>query len=184
MEKELIRIGKVSEIDRASGMVSVVYHDKDDSVTAMLPMLSGKYDMPEVGDQVLVLHLSNGTEAGLVLGRFYSDNNKPKESTPGLIRLELSRDGTCYIKCNGGTITIAGAQVIFTGSLNVQGNLTVTGKLTAESIETGPITSGAIQAEAINASSVTASGDVVAGGISLRSHTHTDSMSGSTSAPH
>ena len=68
-----IRLGKVSAVDHPAGMVRVVYHEKDDDVTRMIPILStvfsGVYSMPEVGDQVLVLHLSNGTEAGVVLGR-------------------------------------------------------------------------------------------------------------------
>ena len=61
-----IRIGKISAIDYASGLVRVVYHDKDDAVTGLIPLLSSEYFMPQVGDQVIVLHLSNGTEAGVL----------------------------------------------------------------------------------------------------------------------
>lgn len=68
-----IRIGKISAIDYASGLVRVVYHDKDDAVTGLIPLLSSEYFMPQVGDQVIVLHLSNGTEAGVVLGRPWSE---------------------------------------------------------------------------------------------------------------
>lgn len=32
-----IRIGKISAIDYASGLVRVVYHDKDDAVTGLIP---------------------------------------------------------------------------------------------------------------------------------------------------
>ena len=69
MANEIFRVGKVSSIDYAAGLVRVVYPDKDNSVTAPLPMLCTEYNMPKVGDPVMVLHLSNGTEAGLVLGR-------------------------------------------------------------------------------------------------------------------
>ena len=86
-----IRVGKVSSIDYAAGLVRVAYHDKDDSVTQPIPMLSNEYNMPKVGDQVLVLHLSNGAEAGLVLGRYWNGKNKPPEGAAGLFRKDLGR---------------------------------------------------------------------------------------------
>lgn len=80
MANDIFRVGKVSSIDYAAGLVRVAYPDKDNSVTAPLPMLCTEYNMPQVGDPVMVLHLSNGTEAGLVLGRYWSNNNKPPEA--------------------------------------------------------------------------------------------------------
>ena len=74
-----IRLGKISSIDYAKGMARVVYHEKDDDVTRLIPLLSHEYKMPPVGSQVLVVHLSNGTEAGVVLGRPWSEKNKPPE---------------------------------------------------------------------------------------------------------
>lgn len=91
MANDIFRVGKVSSIDYAAGLVRVAYHDKDDSVTAPLPMLCTEYNMPQVGDPVMVLHLSNGTEAGLVLGRYWSNNNKPPEGAAGLFRKDLDR---------------------------------------------------------------------------------------------
>ena len=38
MANDIFRVGKVSSIDYAAGLVRVAYHDKDDSVTAPLPM--------------------------------------------------------------------------------------------------------------------------------------------------
>lgn len=77
--KNNIRIGKISAIDYASGLVRVVYHDKDNAVTGLIPLLSNEYFMPEVGAQVIVLHLSNGVEAGVVLGRPWSEKtNRPR----------------------------------------------------------------------------------------------------------
>ena len=63
-----IRLGKISSIDYAKGMARVVYHEKDDDVTRLIPLLSHEYKMPPVGSQVLVVHLSNGTEAGVSWG--------------------------------------------------------------------------------------------------------------------
>ena len=38
-----IRLGKVSAIDYPTGMVRVVYHEKDDSVTRLIPLISAEY---------------------------------------------------------------------------------------------------------------------------------------------
>lgn len=35
-----IRLGKISSIDYAKGMARVVYHEKDDDVTRLIPLLS------------------------------------------------------------------------------------------------------------------------------------------------
>lgn len=169
MENE-IRQGKVSAVNYATGMVRVVYHDKDDSVTREIPMLSDEYNMPAPGDLVLVLHLSNGTEAGVVMGRPWSGKHKPPEGAAGLYRKDLARTpGEAMIRYKGGVLTIKAAKVVEAGNVEVTGDLAVKGNLTV----TGTIT----------AQSVTTTGDVVAGGKSLIAHTHTDSMGGGTSAP-
>ena len=41
-----IRLGKISAIDYAAGTVRVVYHEKDDAVTAPIPLISSEYFMP------------------------------------------------------------------------------------------------------------------------------------------
>ena len=45
-----IRIGKVSKIDYKSGMVKVVYEDRDDAVTDLMPVLTfnAEYKMPQL----------------------------------------------------------------------------------------------------------------------------------------
>lgn len=132
--QEEIRLGKVSSLDPEAGLVRIVYHEKDDDVTRMIPILSpvfsGLYSLPEVGDQVLVLHLSNGSEAGVVLGRPWSDKFTPPEGAEGLVRLDMDRspgtailrydaktqdltlhcDGTIHITA-GGAITVNGRTI-------------------------------------------------------------------------
>lgn len=148
-----IRLGKVSAIDYAAGMIRVVYHEKDDSVTRLIPLLSDEYSMPEVGDQVLVLHLSNGAEAGVVLGRPWSEKNTPLEGEKGLYRKDMARTpGEAMIRYKDGTLTIKAAKVVVDGDLEVTGSLTVTGGATAA-------------------------------GISVENHTHTDSVGGNTTPP-
>lgn len=157
--KNNIRLGKISAVDYPTGMVRVVYHEKDDSVTRLIPLLSTEYFMPEVGDQVLVLHLSNGTEAGVVMGRPWSEKNAPPEGAAGLFRKDMARSpGEAMLRYKDGTLTIKAANVVIEGGLMVNGNLTANGK-------------------------VTSTGDVVAAGISVDNHKHTDSLGRTTSAP-
>ena len=111
MDKEDIRVGRVSAVNYEAGTISVVYEDRDGSVTKDIPMLSHEYMMPEPGDMVQVSHLSNGQEYAVCMGRFWSEENPPQESGPGLYRKDFSRtngawDGTCYIKFADGVLTI------------------------------------------------------------------------------
>lgn len=65
-----IRIGFISKYDEGSGMASVYYPDRCHEVTSLLPVFSpfGLQQKLKTDDAVLVLHLSNGTEAGIVMG--------------------------------------------------------------------------------------------------------------------
>lgn len=117
-----IRLGKISAIDYAAGTVRVVYHEKDDAVTAPIPLISSEYFMPEVDDMVMVLHLSNGTEAGVVLGRPWSEKNKPPEGSKGLYRKDLARSpGEAMIRYKDGTMTIKAAKLVIDGTVTVSG---------------------------------------------------------------
>lgn len=120
-----IRVGKISSVDYAAGTVRVVYHDKDDNVTPAIPLISSEYHMPEVGDAVLVLHLSNGAEAGVVLGRPWSDKHRPPEGAAGLYRKDLGRSpGEAMIRYDGSTLTIQCAGAI---SITAGGAVTING---------------------------------------------------------
>lgn len=129
--KEDVRLGKVSSLDPAAGLVRVVYHEKDGDVTRCIPILSpifsGLYSLPEVGDQVLVLHLSNGSEAGVVLGRPWSDKFPPPEGAEGLVRLDMdcapgaamlrydSKAKDLSIHCDGTIRITAGGAITING---------------------------------------------------------------------
>ena len=72
-----VRVGRVSSINYEAGTVRVVYLDKSDKTTAELPVFCGmgEYQMPQINDAVLVLHLSNDSSIGIVMGRFWSAKN-------------------------------------------------------------------------------------------------------------
>lgn len=111
---DVIRIGKVSSIDYEKGMISVYYEDRTAMVTSTMPVLSnGRYKMPKVGESILVAHLSNGTNAAVVLGTFFNDANAPKMSGQNVYYYELS-DNT-MISSDGTDITLK----VVTGSVNV-----------------------------------------------------------------
>jgi len=85
MVQRTVRIGKVSKINYEKGMIRVTYPDLDDSVTAEFPVFSftDEYKMPKIGQEVLVLHLSNGQSAGILLGRYWNKRNVPPDYGQG-----------------------------------------------------------------------------------------------------
>ena len=111
---DVIRIGKVSSVDYEKGMISVYYEDRTAMVTSIMPVLSnGRYKMPKVGESILVAHLSNGTNAAVVLGTIFNDVNVPKSSGQNVYYEELS-DNT-MISSDGTDITLKAV----VGSINV-----------------------------------------------------------------
>lgn len=70
MNDDTVRVGLVSSVNQDTGMVRVTYPDRDREVTPELPFfkMGNEYQMPEVNDMVLVLHLSNDSSMGIVMG--------------------------------------------------------------------------------------------------------------------
>jgi len=137
-----IRVGRISSLNYEAGAARVVYKDRDEAVTVEMPLLSFEYRMPQVDDLVMVLHLPNGATAGLLLGRYWNQENKPPESGEGLWRKDVDdTPGTCYFRWRDGHLTI---HVDGSCTVECSGNLNVTAP----------------------------GGDVLVNGISLTKHTH------------
>lgn len=135
-----IRVGKVSSIDYPSGMIRVVYHDKDNDVTRPIPLFSSEYAMPPVGALVAVVHLSNGAEAGVVLGRPWSAKLTPPEGFEGLYRKDFDlTPGQCYFRYDA-----AGPESLFhnegDSAVEIQGSQTTTVKGDARITVSGKLT--------------------------------------------
>lgn len=115
-----IRKGKVSSVDYENGMVRVTYSDKGKSVTKNFPYMNfnNEYNMPQVGQSVAVLHLSNGSSRGMVLGTYWNKRNKPPESGAGVYRKEMGAGG--YQKCAGGTYEVVAPQEKFTAENKIE----------------------------------------------------------------
>lgn len=118
---DVIRIGEVSSVDYKNGMVSVIYEDRDDAVTDLLPCLSldDEYKMPAVGDEVVCLHFPNGMAAGICLGKYWNKDNRSELTGKDVFRKELARAaGKAYIQYKNGTITIHADNIILDGNVS------------------------------------------------------------------
>ncbi len=167
MDKQLLRVGRISSFNYPDGTARVTYGDKDGETTPELPFLAWEYWMPKIGDQVLVGHLSNGTSRAVILGPIWYEGHRPYNGREGLYRQEYTNtiggDAAEYdgktaaltIKAGGCTIVLKDGQV----SVEAPAGVTVS-------------------------TTVTAATEVTAAGISLTKHTHTGDSGGSTSPPH
>lgn len=95
-----VRIGFVSKYDETTGMAAIYYPDRCHQVTSFLPVFSpfGLAQKLKKDDVVLVLHLSNGTEAGIVMG-IYDGNSSGVEI--------CVQDGSLVFKDKSGTVSLS-----------------------------------------------------------------------------
>lgn len=169
MAQRTVRIGKVSKINYKTGMIRVTYPDLDDCVTAEFPVFSftDEYKMPKIGQEVLVLHLSSGQSAGILLGKYWNKKNLPPDYGQGknVFNKEIDEEfGKVYINYKDKTLTVYDE----TGDININ------------------VIGGAVNIKASNdvniTGNVTITGDAIIGGKSFLKHIHTG-IHGKTSAP-
>ena len=125
MADKLIRVGRVSKIDYENAMISVTYPDLDDAVTSLLSVVSfnDEYQMPEVGDEVLAVHLPSGQARGLVLGKYWNSEHKPAVTGKGKYRKEYTNTpGEAYSEYSDAVLLYFAPEIRFTtesGSITV-----------------------------------------------------------------
>ena len=75
-----VRIGFVSTYNSDTGSASIYYPDRNHDVTDEMPVFApfGILQKLNKDDMVLVLHLSNGEAAGIVMGVFSADEDAPE----------------------------------------------------------------------------------------------------------
>ena len=184
MEKQYLCIGKVSSINYPKGTARVTYEDKDKSTTAEFSFLAWEYWMPEIGDQVVVAHLSNGRTSAVILGPVWHNEHRPPEGYKGLYRKDYhNRPGKAWERYDAeaeefsqdvtGTVTIRPTE---SWTLQV-GSCTITVD------KGGGISITAPAGITVTTPTVTVTGDVIARGVSLDNHTHTG-VHGETSDAH
>lgn len=203
-----IRVGKVSSIDYPSGMIRVVYHDKDNDVTRPIPLFSSEYAMPPVGALVAVVHLSNGAEAGVVLGRPWSAKLTPPEGFEGLYRKDFDlKPGQCYFRYDANVPeSLFHNEGDSAAEIKGDARITVSGKLTLQvggctvEIDGSRVSVTAASAVSLNAPTLSlegttvqisgatvnitgGAGDCAIMGKSLVTHIHTCAAPGSPTTP-
>lgn len=125
--KNLIRFGKVSEVNAEKCCARVVFEDRDSLVSAELPILQPSclnnkfYTLPDVNDNVVCLMTPNDTQgnSGFVLGSFYTEKNIPPAQDENISMIKFSdgslikfnrQDGSLLIDCKG-NVTIKGKNI-------------------------------------------------------------------------
>ena len=103
MTEDTIRMGYVSTFDAASGMCSVVYPDRNaETATSKMPVFLplGVGQKLKKDDAVIVVHLSNGSEVGIVIGAFAQQGDAPGT-------MISSESGDISFSAAAGTITMS-----------------------------------------------------------------------------
>lgn len=126
---EPLRYGKVSSVDLQKGTARIVFEDRDDAVTAELPVLQKNtmqnkfYWMPQVGETAACLFATDEQETGVIIGTIYSEvDMPPPDAAAGKVDGVWFEDGT-VIKYDHKSKTL---DIKLTGDLTV----TATGKIT------------------------------------------------------
>lgn len=123
-------IGQVSTADPGSGSVRVTFPDRDNMVSAPLPVITpggwGRANVfPEPGDTVLCAFLDNSRSAGFCLGTYYGSEDAP----PGDVHQQgvWFEDGS-FVFYDRSTRML---NVKAVGGMKIEGDLTVTGNVTS-----------------------------------------------------
>lgn len=194
-----VRLGIVSSYDPENHCAKVSIQPEDIE-SGWLPVTSpwvgngwGLFAPPTPGDMVEVQFQEDSFEAGFVVGRFFNDSDRPLAAASGefwLVHqsgsfLKFNNDGTVDITAQTAINSIAPewnhtGQVNIVGNVSIDGTTLITEQLTAQG---GMAVSGGTGASAQITGTLTTTVDVVANGISLHGHTHSDPQGGSVGAP-
>lgn len=133
------RFGYVSDYDPKRHMARIEFPDKEDLVSAWLPVAvsNTKKNKDEchldIGEHVFCAMMGNGIEAGVVLCSIYDDTNKPPTGDADIRKITFE-DGTeiSYDRKNK-VLTIEGAgdiEVYTKGNITIKadGDMTLTAK--------------------------------------------------------
>lgn len=123
--KNLIRFGKVSEVIPERCACRVVFEDRDNLVSAELPILQSSclqnafYTLPDVNDSVVCLMTPNDTQgnSGFVLGSFFTEKNLPPAQNQEISMIRFGDGTTIQYNRESHALTV-----------NCKGNITLKGK--------------------------------------------------------
>lgn len=162
MERNGLRVGKITAIYYEKGTARVTYDDRDKAVSKELPFLFSEIFPYKIDDLVWTARLSSNRTEGVILGIAFSEVTPPAENKEGLYRKDFSREpGEAYIRFDPESKEL---------KINSNQKLTITVGGSAKITVSG------------DAQITASSGDVRIGSISLVNHTHT-CPDGTTSKP-
>lgn len=111
--EDIVRVGIVSAVDLRTGTAQVYYPDRM-STTGYLHLFAFRAEFvpPNVGDQVVVVHLSNDTSSGVILGRFWGEADLPPT------KMEYRKDygADAYEALANGTYMLRAPEISLTGT--------------------------------------------------------------------
>ena len=126
----MLKVAKVTQADTQRGLVKVMIPE-DGTETNWISMPSTEYQIPDIGSMVMVLFDNENYTEGICLGEYFSDSNMPVAEGAGIYYKRMGKDAV--LKYNSGTKTLE----IFADTVNIHGNLTVDGTITANKIQQG-----------------------------------------------
>ncbi len=185
--ENLIRLGKIKTVNPSQPIPTVTV-DLVDMVTDEIRFIttrSGKdktWDPPSIGEEVIVFSPCGELGLGIAIGGFYNDANPAPSADPNL-KLRIFEDG-CVISYDIDThhlsaILPAGGQATLTadGGVTVNGDTTINGNLQVTGNNT-VLGSQSVSGTSYSKGNFNTDGDVNAGGISLKTHTHSGVQTG------
>lgn len=94
---KMIRIGTVTNVYPENGKVKIYYEDTESS-SLPLPMVSmnREQSMPDVGDTVITLHMTNGSSQGFCIGTYFDDDYEGSE------KYTKEFDDKAFVECDKG----------------------------------------------------------------------------------
>lgn len=116
---DAIRIGVVSAVDADTGMVSVIYEDRDNETTGYLPYFSPgeEYAPPKLQDKVLVVY---GKKQGIVIGKFWNKENVPDAHADGCSwHKRIADKAFMNYDIESDTLTIKAPNIVFESDGNM-----------------------------------------------------------------
>lgn len=130
------KVARVSQVDVAVGAVKAVIVE-DGTVTNWLPMTSASYDIPAVGDLVMVDFEGGDFSGGLCLGRYFNSENPPAVAEAGVYYKKIGDDVVIKYTVATKTLELFADTIKVTGNIEVTGDLKVSGTITAPTITQG-----------------------------------------------
>ncbi|MEN1985252.1 phage baseplate assembly protein V [Paenibacillus hubeiensis] len=142
----MLKVGICSTSNEDAGTITATFPDKDDMVSGPLTVvyfggLGKRRGVPQPGDTVFCAFLGNGLSDGVCFGNLYDVEDPPGEKGQEGVYFEDgshvyfdSTTGSLAVK-TAGNVSIEAVGTSINGDVIINGNLTVTGTVSASNID-------------------------------------------------